>query len=134
MIKLDLSARPLVWHTIAIPTDGESASLRVRYRILRKDAVDAMSTQRMELARLVRGGDEALALEAIIDRLSDAQREEMRALVRDAIAEWDLADLDGAPIPVTVEAIDALLDYGIYLIPLYDGLIEASNGAARKNG
>jgi hypothetical protein len=133
MIKLDLSARPMVWHTVSIPLDGDPAELRVRYRILRKAEVDARSAERIELARLVRGGDEVGALDAILERLSEEQREAMRAALRDAIAEWDLQDLQGAPIPVSPEAVTALLEYGIYLLPLYDGLIEASNGAARKN-
>ena len=134
MLRLDLSAAPLVWHTVRIPTDEEPAELRVRYRILRKDAVDARSAERLELARLVRTGEEAEALRAIMERLSDEQRERLRADVLGAIAEWDLQDLDGQPVPVTAQTVGALLDYGIYLMPLYDGLIDASNGAARKNG
>lgn len=133
MLRLDLSATPMAWNTVKIPTDDEPAELRVRYRILRKDDVDVRSTDRLELARLVKAGDEVEALAAIMDRLAPEQRERMRSDVLSAIAEWDLQDMDGNPVPVTAETVWALLDYGIYLMPLYDGLIEASNGAARKN-
>lgn len=133
MLRLDLSATPMAWNTVKIPTDDEPAELRVRYRILRKDDVDVRSTDRLELARLVRAGDEVEALAAIMDRLAPEQRDRMRSDVLSSIAEWDLQDMDGNPVPVTAETVGALLDYGIYLMPLYDGLIEASNGAARKN-
>ena len=133
MLRVDLSATPMAWNTVKIPTDDEPAELRVRYRILRKDDVDVRSTERLELAKLIKAGDEVEALAAIMDRLTPEQRERMRSDVLGSIAEWDLQDMDGQPVPVTAEAVTALCDYGIYLIPLYDGLIEASNGAARKN-
>lgn len=133
MLRINTSAAPLVWHTVQINQDGESTAVKVRYRILTKDAVDARSADRLALARTVRGGDEGKALDAIIERLTPDQRESMRIDLRRAVAEWDIADQDGAPLAVTPETLDAVLAYGIYLLPLYDGLIEASNGAAAKN-
>lgn len=133
MIRIDLTSPPLVWQDVRVPVDGELQALRVRYAILNKGEVDARSRRRLELAVAVKSGDELQALTDILERLSAEEVERMRADLRAAVREWELADPAGNPIPVTPQTLEAVLDYGIYLLPLYDGLLEASNGARAKN-
>lgn len=133
MIRIDLTSPPLVWQDVRVPVDGELQALRVRYAILNKGEVDARSRRRLELAVAVKSGDELQALTDILERLSAEEVERMRADLRAAVREWELADPAGNPIPVTPQILEAVLDYGIYLLPLYDGLLEASNGARAKN-
>lgn len=134
MIRVDLTKAPEVWHEVKVALgEAEPATLRVCYRILTKAQVDERSAERLRLAKTVRAGDESAALDAILERLTPEQRERLRADLVGAIVAWDLADADGNPLPVTPETVGAVLDYGPFLLPLHEGLIEASNGAARKN-
>lgn len=133
MIRVDLSQAPQVAHEVKVQLGGEAATLQVTYRILTKAQADERSAERLRLAKTVRAGDESAALDAILERLTPEQRERLRADLVGAIVAWDLADADGNPLPVTPETVGAVLDYGPFLLPLHEGLIEASNGAARKN-
>jgi hypothetical protein len=133
MLRIDLSQAPEVWHEVRVALGEEPAAVRVRYRILTKAELDALTGERLRLAKSVRGGDESAALDAVLERLTPEAREAMRAAVLRALTAWDLADPEGNPLPVTPESVGAVLDYGPFLLPFYEGLLEASSGAARKN-
>jgi hypothetical protein len=133
MIRVDLSGVPKVWHDVPVVLDGAEGTLRVRYAILRDAALAEHQAERLALARLFQAGDQGAAYDGLIARLSPEQRARMRETVAAAIVEWDLADPDGQPIAVTPESLAAVLDYALFLVPLYDGLLEASQGGRAKN-
>lgn len=138
MIRFNPHAPPRVKHTISVRTeDGEVGEMYVTYKVLKKDALDGIAQERIGLAFSVQGGSQKPTeetKEVIMDRLSPEHRQRVTATLLDAILDWDVQDEAGNPWPATPENISNLLQYQLYFDPLYEGLLEASRGAARKNG
>lgn len=133
MIRVDISGVPKIWRDVPVNLDGTEGSIRVRYAILPDAELATHLAERLALARLFKLHDDAAAYDALIERLTPEQRGRMRAAVTGAVVEWDLADPDGEPIPVTPETLAAVTGYALFLVPLYDGLLEASQGGRAKN-
>ena len=141
MIRFSKSGRPESWHTVQIPVDGEPQPMAVRYWLL--STREAARLARERLAGIVDGPpDEALssqvALQFLQRELSDAHIDTMQSLLTERIVDWDLEDADAAEepkpkLPVTPEIVAAILERGDFLRPLFQGLLDASSGAARKN-
>lgn len=134
MIRIALDERPLAWHTVQVRLDGEPADMRVRYHLLAPEDAAARSAERLKVARAIGTGDASSAYDLLLERLSAAQIEAMRALLAARVVEWDLCDPQGTPIPVNGETLRAVLAHGAFLRPLDEGLIDASLGAFSKNG
>jgi hypothetical protein len=133
VIRIALDERPLAWHTVQVRLDGEAHELRVRYHLLTPEDASERSAERVRMARTFQGADADAMFAALLDRLTIERVAGMRALIAERVVEWDLADLDGHPIAATPVAVQALLDHGAFLRPLYEGLVDASLGADSKN-
>lgn len=140
MIRLSRNARPESWHTVQIPVDGEPTPMRVRYWLLSTKEAAQWARERLKGYAAVAkvGSDGAEALEFLLGELDPERIDAMSALLTERIVDWDLADGDSvedppAKLPVTPETLAAVLERGDFLRPLFQGLLDASSGAARKN-
>ena len=126
MLTLDLSCEP-VW--LDLP---RGVRLRVR-----------------PIDRIVRAAAEGAALERAKQALAEAGAPEdtpafktlyllilSRLLARHAVLAWEgVGDRDGAPLPVTPEAVDALLDRDDMLLTFWDRVVNRADPVdAEGNG
>jgi hypothetical protein len=133
VIRISLDARPLDWQTITVRLDGQDAELRVRYHLLSPTEAAKRSAERLEVARAFTLPDQGSVYDLLMQRLSAAEIAAIEDLLAARIVDWDLADLEGQKIPVTEQAVRAVLAHGAFLRPLYDGLVDASLGGRSKN-
>jgi hypothetical protein len=135
VIRIALDSRPLDWQTVTVRLDGQDAELRVRYWLLSPAEAAKRSAERLEVARAFTLQDQGSSVyDLLLQRLSAAEIAGLQELLAERVVDWDLADLDGQKIPVTPQAVRALVDHGAFLRPLYDGLVDASLGGRSKNG
>ena len=135
MIRLNPKARPESWTSIDINLDGEPQPMRVRFWLLPPEEAARLAAERLRGFSAVRAEGDA-GLDYLLRELSAEQIGEVRTTLAARIVDWDLADdtdAEGGKLAVTPEHIAAVLDHGAFLRPLYQGLIDASSGAARKN-
>lgn len=140
MIRIDLTQDPTRWHPVSVLDDqGEPAEIRVQYALLGLDAVSAYRRDQMALGlqgAVSRGDDDGTAqadfLRALMDRMAPEQIAERRALLREHIRGWDLVDAAQAPLPCTPEILDAVISRADFFAPLWEGLLEASEGAPKR--
>lgn len=144
MIRFSASARPESWHTVQIPVDGEPTPMRVRYWLLGTKEAARFARERLKGYVAVSQGnaqgavDTLGAVDFLLRELDDTHIDAMAELLRERILDWDLADAEStddppAQLPVSPETVAAVLARGDFLRPLFQGLLDASSGAARKN-
>jgi len=137
MIRLSTTQRPEAWHTIEIPMDGEPAEMRVKYWLLSRDQATEYSLHRLELQKAIESKDDSTTFAMLAHELSPETVAEVDALLRERILDWDLEDGDapeGTKLALTPETLNAVLDQVRFWRPLFQGLINCSNGlGARKN-
>lgn len=133
MIRLNPRARPESWTSIDINLDGEAQSMRVRYWLLAPEEAAQWAAERLKGYHAIKA-DEDAGLEYLLHELSAEQIARVHALLAERIIDWDLADAESeAKLAVTPEHVAAVLAHGAFLRPLFQGLLDASSGAARKN-
>lgn len=138
MIRIDLTQPPTRWHAVTVLDDqGEPAEIRVQYALLDLEAVTAYRRDQMQLgvqgaASRDDGAAQADFLRSLLDRMSPEQLAERRAVLRTHILGWDLVDPDQVPLPCTPEIIAAVVGRADFFAPLFEGLLEASEGAPKR--
>ncbi len=140
MIRIDLNQDPTRWHPVTVLDDqGEPAEIRIQYALLDLDTVSGYRRDQMALgvqgatSRHDDGGAaQAEFLRALMDRLAPDQIAERRTLLRERIRGWDLVDTAQAPLPCTPEILDAVIGRADFFAPLWEGLLEASEGAPKR--
>lgn len=137
MIKLSLSKRPEAWQDLEIIVDGEPQPMRVRYWLLATAEAAEWTASRLQLAKSVRTDDQEATFAQLIDDLQPPQLARIRALLIDRIVDWDLADADAGEtehnkLPVNPDTVGAVLERGMFWRPMFQGLLDASSGAAVK--
>lgn len=135
MIRLAPNQRPESWTSIEINLDGEPQPLRVRYWLLSTLEAADWAAKRLRGLHAMRADEEA-GFDYLLGQLSAEHIGQIRAMLLDRILDWDLEDAEqpGAKLPVTMANVTAVVDHGAFFRPLFQGLIDASSGDARKNG
>lgn len=138
MIRLSPNHRPESWTTIDINLDGEPTPVRVRYWLLSPAETAQWAAERLRGFSAIRA-DSPEALDYLLSELSPEKIAQVRALLMERLLDWDIADADSdttppAKLAVTAESKAAVIDHGAFFKPLFQGLLDASSGAARKNG
>ena len=137
MIRLSPNHRPESWTTIEINLDGEPIPVRVRYWLLSTSETAQWAAERLRGIASLRA-DRPEAIDYLLSELDQAKIQQIRDLLMQRILDWDIADADSATNPpakldVTDENKSAVVDHGCFFKPLFQGLLDASSGAARKN-
>jgi hypothetical protein len=135
MIRLNPNARPESWTTCEINLDGEPQPMRVRFWLLPPEEAARLSAERLRGFSAVRAEGDA-GIDYLLRELSAEQIGEVRQTLAERIVDWDLEDASaeaGGKLSLDPAHIAAVLGHGAFLRPLYQGLIDASSGAARKN-
>lgn len=137
MIRLSPNARPECWTTIDVSLDGEPQAVRVRYWLLSPVETAQWAAERLRGFSAIRA-DSPEAIEYLLSELDPAKIGQIRALLMERVLGWDIADADSTETPpatlaVTPENLAAVIDHGAFFKPLFQGLLDASSGAARKN-
>ena len=138
MIRISPNNRPESWTTIDINLDGEPQPMRVRYWLLSPVEAAAWAAERLKGWSAIKGKDEAAGLDYLLRELSADQIGRVRELLLERIIDWDLADADSDAAPptkltLTAASKEAIIGHGAFFKPLFQGLLDASSGAARKN-
>ncbi|MBV5274460.1 MAG: hypothetical protein JZU52_12725 [Lamprocystis purpurea] len=133
MIRLSPRARPEAWTTIDINLDGTPTPLRVRYWLLTPVAAAEFAAERLKGFAALKA-ETPEGLDFLLHELAPDQLATVRALLLERVIDWDLVDADtGEALALTPESLSAVLDHGAFFRPLFQGLLDASSGAARKN-
>lgn len=137
MIRLSPNQRPESWTTIDVPLDGDPAPVRVRYWLLSPTETAQWAAERLRGFSAIRA-DSPEAIDYLLGELDPAKIGQIRDLLLERILDWDIADADSpetppAKLPVTADTKAAVIDHGAFFKPLFQGLLDASSGAARKN-
>ena len=137
MIRLNPRARPESWTTIDVNLDGDPQPMRVRYWLLAPEDAARWASERLKGYHAIKGDTDA-GIDYLLRELSAEQLALVHTLLAERIIDWDLADAESTAepaekLPVTPENVAAILGHGAFLRPLFQGLLDASSGAARKN-
>lgn len=137
MIRLSPKRRPEAWTSVDINLDGEPQAMRVRFWLLSPTEAAEWTAARLKGYHAIKS-DEGQGLDFLLRELSAEQIGRIAALLQERIADWDLADAEStaeppAKLPVTPETVAAVAAHGAFMRPLFQGLLDASSGAARKN-
>lgn len=143
MIRVDLSRDPeRNWDVTFVDEQGESQVVEIRYALLDLDAVAGYRREQMELALSSAGMREddpnpaarQAFLQAVVDRLQPEQLAQRRGVLAERLRGWGLCDAQGSPLPMDSVTVSAVLRRPDLFAPLWDGLLEASEGAGKKSG
>lgn len=144
MIRIDFSATPKRWHTVELlDENGEPQEAKIQYTLLDKLAVTRYRRADFELAksgsafRAAReDSDPAIEqafLAELVDRMDEGELAARTDLLRSHIVAWDFADTEGNPLPCSDEIKSVLLNRADWFGPMWQGLLEASEGAQKKS-
>ena len=138
MIRLSPNQRPESWTTIDINLDGEPTPARVRFWLLSPTDSAKWAAERLRGLNAIRA-DSPEGLDYLLSELAPDRIAQVRDLLMERLLDWDIADADSdatppAKLAVTAEAKAAVIAHGAFFKPLFQGLLDASSGAARKNG
>lgn len=135
MIRLSTTQRPQAWTTIDVNLSGDLHPVRVCYWLLTTAEAARWSAERLQGMQAVRSDDPS-GLTWLLGELSPEHLARVRALLMERILDWEIEDADrpGERLPVNETTVSAILDLGHFFRPLFQGLLDASAGAARKNG
>lgn len=137
MIRLSPTHRPESWTTIDINLDGDPTPVRVRYWLLSPTETAQWAAERLRGFASIRA-DSPEAIDYLLSELDPAKIGQIRDLLMQRVLDWDIADADSTATPpaklaVTEASKTAVIDHGAFFKPLFQGLLDASSGAARKN-
>jgi hypothetical protein len=145
MIRVDFSSAPKRWHTVELPDEnGEPQEAKIQYKLLDKVTVTGYRRADIELAKSgalfrssAREDDPSIEqafLSELVERMDESELTARTDLLRSHIAGWDFEGADGNPLPCTDEIKSALLNRADWFAPIWQGLLDASEGAGKKLG
>lgn len=130
MIRFDPAAPATVWRTVKVALDDKPQEMRVQFRVFEhEEAVDHIREQ-LEGAQ---AADDGGKFEALLDSMTQEKVAGRRQQLAERIVDWDLLSEPKIKLPVTPENVGAVLRTAVYFRPLWNALIEASQGATEKN-
>jgi hypothetical protein len=143
MIRVDLSAAPKRWQTIELLDENcEPQEAKVQYKLLDKLVVARYRRADIELAksgsqfRASRETDDAAVEQAflteLVERMDESELTARTDLLCSHIVGWDFQGIDKEPLPCTDEIKAVLLNRADWFAAIWQGLLEASEGAAKK--
>jgi hypothetical protein len=141
MIRIDLDRIPERWHPVSfLDEEGDPQEVRIRYALLDLDAVVGYRREQMTLALQGVGmrDDEPdpqarqAFLEGLVARLEPEEVARRQAVLTQHLRGWEFVGPDDAPIPFEERTVAAVVRRSDLFAPLWDGLLEASEGASKK--
>lgn len=142
MIRVDLSRDPERWWPVTfLDEEGEPEEIRIRYALLDLATVAQYRREQMALALSGVGSnaDDAVPsarqafLQALIDRLDPAELDARRAVLEDRLRGWEFVGADNQTLAFDARSVGAVVRRPGFFAPLWDGLLEASEGSAKKS-
>jgi len=133
MLRIALDDRPIVPHTIKVQYNGDEHELTLRYHAWTPEELAPERKARLELSKAIGQDDRSTGFDMLIQQSSANEIARMREVLQARVLGWDLADLEGNPVPLSPDTLQSALSLPGWLAAFWGGLFEASDGARAKN-